>query len=194
VLPHVDVFLPSCDELAIMLGVSSNAANDVIDSTKLTAMAGALFEFGVPIVAIKLGDQGLYLRTSEAVANLGSRSAWRDFNSKSWLGRELLAPCFDVPVAGTTGAGDCTIAGFLKAMLQHEDPATAIKHATMVGAFSVQSVDATSNIPPWSSIADRDSNSWPIRRPTIRLANWRYSEQAGVFVGPLDDVARTASD
>lgn len=194
VLPHVDVFLPSCDELAIMLGVSASAESDVIDSTKLTGMAGELFEFGVPIVAIKLGDQGLYLRTSDAVADLSSRSAWHDFNSKTWHGREILVPCLDVPVAGTTGAGDCTIAGFLKAMLQHEDPATAIKHATMVGAFSVQSVDATSNIPSWTSIADRDCNSWPIRTPTVRLANWRYCEQAGVFVGPLDADARKVAN
>ena len=48
-----------------------------------------------------------------------------------WLGRELLAPCFrPAAVAGTTGAGDATIAGLLAALLRGDGPAGAATAAT----------------------------------------------------------------
>ena len=34
-----------------------------------------------------------------------------------WVGRELYTPCFQVKVAGTTGAGDCAYAGLLAGLL-----------------------------------------------------------------------------
>ena len=99
--------------------------------SRLAKLADTLLGLGVPIVLIKLGDQGLYLRTSEDVSRLSNRAAWRDFDWKAWRNRELLAPCFDVEVVGTTGAGDCTIAGFLMAMLQGQRPEAAIRSAAI---------------------------------------------------------------
>ncbi len=193
VLPSVDVFLPSFDELQLMLAQESGESTigqrdgaNVVDASRLAKMADQLLDLGVPIVVIKLGDQGLYLRTSDQVAKLASRAAWRDFDWQAWRSRELLAPCFEVEVVGTTGAGDCTIAGFLMAMLQGAEPAAAIRSATAVGAHCVQSADATSNIPTWPEVELALRRPWPQRGPTIQLQDWQFCQDKGVYVGPAD--------
>ena len=198
VLPHVDLFLPSVDEITPMLVDEPELdrqdigrrkeATAVADVSHLTKLANQLLEFGVPIVLIKLGDQGLYLRTSENVSVLSSRAAWRDFDWRAWRDRELLAPCFDVEVVGTTGAGDCTIAGFLMAMLRGYSPEAAIIYAASVGAHCVQSADATSNIPTWSEIETADPKTWPKRESTICTPDWRFCPSLGLHAGPADAI------
>lgn len=158
----------------------------VVDAGQLTILAQQLLHLGVPIVVIKLGDQGLYLRTSEDLAGLSRRAAWRDFDWQAWQNRELLVPCFDVRVVGTTGAGDCTIAGFLMAILRGQRPEAAIRSAAAVGAHCVQSADATSNIPTWPEIESELLTSWPLREPAIRLPNWQFCRERGVYIGPAD--------
>ena len=177
VLPHVDVFLPSYDELAVLLpGLTSPHTGVVeIDVTQLEGFACELLRFGVPIVAIKLGNEGLYLRTSDEFLRLAQRAAWKHFDWQAWQGRELLAPCFHVEVVGTTGSGDCTIAGFLMALLQGAGPEDALRLATAVGAHCVESADATSGIPACTDVEARLKTSW-------RSARWPQFGQAGIFI------------
>jgi sugar/nucleoside kinase (ribokinase family) len=196
VLPYVDVFLPSLDEIVLMLAQEYDTQREeadqhdgaaaVADAARLAKLAEELLDLGVPIVVIKLGDQGLYLRTGEHTSRLSGRAAWREFDWSAWRNRELLAPCFDVEVSGTTGAGDCTIAGFLMALLQDEGPETAIRYATAVGAHCVQSADATSNIPTWPEVERTLLRPWPLREPKIRWQNWRFCPDTSVYVGPAD--------
>jgi bifunctional ADP-heptose synthase (sugar kinase/adenylyltransferase) len=89
-------------------------------------------------------------------------------------------------VVGTTGAGDCTVAGFLMGLLQGESPETAIRCAAAVGALSVQSADATSNIAPWSSVTDWLQKSRPQRKLSFAMQGWRLCPKAHVYVGPAD--------
>jgi len=196
VLPYVDLFLPSCDEIMLMLDQEPDAKLNntdrehgvpvVANASRLAMLADELLDLGVPIVVIKLGDQGLYLRTSDRTSGLSTRGAWREFDWQAWRNRELLAPCFEVDVVGTTGAGDCTIAGFLMAMLQGQCPETAIRRAAAVGAHCVQSADATSNIPTWPDVESTLQRPWPQREPTIRMQGWRYCREQGIYVGPAD--------
>ena len=187
VLPRVDVFLPSYEEIMPMLDPEMSPGSGAVgDANCLGKLAEELLSFGVPIVVIKLGDQGLYLRTSDHTANLSSREAWREFDWQTWRNRELLAPCFDVEVVGTTGAGDCTIAGFLKALLEGEGPEAALRHATLVGAYCVQSADATSNIPAWSEVERAMLRPASMRTPTMQLRNWSFRDEWGVYAGPAD--------
>ena len=81
------------------------------------------------------------------------------------------APCFQVPVVGTTGAGDCTIAGFLAGLtkgLALEDATTA---AVAVGAFNVESADATSGIPAWSAVEARMHSGAARRATTLGISD-----------------------
>lgn len=195
VLPHVDVFLPSLDEIQLMLDPLYDFTNEsegrknghvVPDVSRLAELADELHGFGAPIVVIKLGDQGLYLRSSEQVSILSGRTAWQNFAWQAWQNRELLAPCFDVDVVGTTGSGDCTIAGFLMALLQGNGPEAALCYATAVGAYCVQSADATSNIPPWSHVEAKLQSPWPQRPLATHWPNWQFCHKRGVYVAPTD--------
>jgi sugar/nucleoside kinase (ribokinase family) len=84
---------------------------DQIDAAMLTELARQVLDMGVAIVAIKLGKQGLYVRTTADPARLAAMEAVAPQAISGWQGRELLSPSFQVHVVGTTGAGDCTIAG-----------------------------------------------------------------------------------
>jgi sugar/nucleoside kinase (ribokinase family) len=170
-LPLVDVFVPSIEELLFMLDPAAYArldggedATDVVDLTSLSRLADRLLGMGTAVVAIKLGEQGLYVRTSAQVRDFCDRMS---LNPDEWCDREVVSPCFRARrVAGTTGAGDCTIAGFLAALLRGEGPVQAATSATAVGASSVEAPDSTSGVRPWPELAARVRAGWarhPIR-------------------------------
>jgi sugar/nucleoside kinase (ribokinase family) len=177
VLPFVDVFAPSIDELLFMLDRPAHAQLQaeadlaaVVDRTRLAELGDVLLGMGAAVVAIKLGDQGLYLRTTQETARISAFCDRIGLAAEAWRGREVLAPCFEArTVAGTTGSGDCTIAGLLAALLRGEDPADAATSATAVGACSIEAVDPTSAIPPWPRVAERLASGWPRLRVDIEL-------------------------
>lgn len=188
VLPHVDVFLPSYDELSVLLpGLSvPRSLGSGVDFQQLQMFANELMRFGVPIVVIKLGDQGLYLCTSDRTMSLVQRTAWQNLNWQVWRNRELLAPCFHVEVVGTTGSGDCTIAGFLMALLQGAGPEEALRLATAVGAHCVESADATSGIPSCSQVEARLLSNWSRRPLASAWSNWHHAAERGIYIAPRD--------
>ncbi len=74
VLPYVDVFAPSLDEILFMLNrprfeslmekAGGGSFASVIEVGLLSDLAGELLDMGARIVALKLGEAGLYLRTT----------------------------------------------------------------------------------------------------------------------------------
>ena len=158
VLPEVDVFAPSLDELRVMLRERADAP---LDLAGLRALAGRVMDLGPALVVLKLGAQGLYLRTGGGTA-LDRLCRVLGLEAETWRGREVLSPCFrPARLAGTTGSGDASIAGMLAALLRREDPVGVATSATAVGACSVEAPDATSGIPPWSEVAARLAAGWP---------------------------------
>ena len=129
VLPHVDIFLPSLDEMQLMLQTKAAAPE----------IARQLRDWGVKIAGLKMGDKGLLVQ---------------------WPDRELHAPCFRVNVAGTTGAGDATIAGFLAGYLRKLSPEETMTMAAAVGACCCESPDATSGIRSWNETRQRIQAGW----------------------------------
>jgi sugar/nucleoside kinase (ribokinase family) len=199
VLPYVDIFLPSIDEVLFMLNPLRGKSAEIVAHPILPAanpdllanIAAELHNLGTPIVMIKLGDQGLYLNTTNTLVALSKRAAWQEFNWRAWEHRLLWAPCFEVDVIGTTGSGDCTIAGFLWALVNGAGPDEALRWATAVGAHCVESADATSNIPSSSQVARRMQASW--RQRPLSLPAWRFYPERGVYVGPDDATASIPS-
>jgi sugar/nucleoside kinase (ribokinase family) len=162
-LPFVDVFAPSIDELLVMFtDPAEDAAALVVDHARLADLGGRLTAMGAAVVAIKLGEQGLYLRTTSDPARMRAFSERLGLSLDAWLDRELLSPCFAPrTVSGTTGAGDATVAGLLAALLRGVDPVAAATSATAVGACSVEAVDPTSGIPTWAQVSARVAGGWP---------------------------------
>ncbi len=175
VLPDVDVFFPSIDELLYMLDRPTHAklaAGDpnVIDGTLLRRLGQQLIDLGVAVAVIKLGESGLYARTS---ANGDRVTAFRKrlgLNAVGWVDCEVYSPCFRATeVVGTTGSGDCTIGGFLAAMLRGDDVTRTATAATAVGACSVEGPDATGSVPNWLVVQRRIDAGWPRLGTTL---NW----------------------
>jgi sugar/nucleoside kinase (ribokinase family) len=132
-------------------------------------VAERLIGMGVAIVMIKLGDQGAYLQATPSVARLRACGRAAPADISAWAGARCHAPCYDVNVAGTTGAGDCTIAGLLAALAQGIGPAESIRMAVAAGAASVEQRDATSGVPSWSALAARVAAGWA-QQPTAMMA------------------------
>lgn len=172
VLPYVDFFLPSIDELLYMLGLPGGVAS----LAQVEAAADEVLALGTAVVGIKLGDQGLYLKTgAQAGALLGS----------AWENRQLAAPCFLVEVLGTTGAGDSTIAGFLAGIAKGRGPEETLTWAVGVGAHCVEALSATAGIPHLGQIQDRIARGWARRPVTLACPGWRMGEN-GLLIGPQD--------
>ncbi len=187
-LPFVDLFSPSIDEIVYMLDrPRSNAlrAGDApVDGALLSQTAQRLLDYGAPIVLLKLGDQGLYLRTTSDTARLAAAGRAHPEDVQAWAGRELLSTCFQVKVGGTTGSGDSTIAGFITGLLHGFSPEDALTGAVAVGAHSVEAPDASSGIAPWADVQARIAGAWQRHAPTLNLEGWR---QAGpLWAGPHD--------
>ncbi|HLX58182.1 MAG TPA: carbohydrate kinase family protein [Ktedonobacteraceae bacterium] len=201
-LPYVDVFLPSAEEILLMLHrplydrfavmPGSSRPLEHITPQMISEMGQQLLDMGAKIVALKLGERGLYLRTANA-AILAQMGRTQVAGIDAWSKRELWAPCFTANVVGTTGSGDATIAGFLAGLLWGMSPEMSLEAACAVGACSVEAVDAISGIRTFSETAVRLAKGWP-RLPLaldIAIAGWHWDADNEVWVGPLDAHAHT---
>jgi sugar/nucleoside kinase (ribokinase family) len=113
-------------------------------------------------------------------------AAGSEADSTPWRNRQLLAPCFRTSVAGTTGAGDCTIAGFITGLLSGADPVAVITNAVGVGACCTETSDATSGIPAWQTVIDRINSGWQRLDPKIDMPGWQWDEGDAAWKGPGD--------
>ncbi|MDI9458913.1 carbohydrate kinase family protein [Candidatus Darwinibacter acetoxidans] len=182
-LPYVDLFLPSLEEILYMLDQDKFYAVQEgalpITTELLDNLSQELLDMGAGVIGLKLGDQGLYLRTGAGVASsLG----------ENWENRQLLSPIFEVEVQGTTGAGDTTIAGFLAGFSLGKDPEEVVTLANGVGACCVEVLSAIEGIPSLTTVEERISRGWPRVMPTIAHPGWHAEH--GLLYGPLDKVKR----
>jgi len=165
-LPYVDLFLPSLEETLFMLDRRELGRRETggqksgADGALMHRLAEQLLEWGAAVVGFKLGDQGMYLRTSASAKRLARVGGGILADIEAWRGREMLAPCFAVKVAGTTGAGDCTIAGLLAALLKGMGPEEAMTTAVAVGACCVEKTDATSGVVTLAKVRARIKGGW----------------------------------
>jgi len=188
VLPMVDIFMPSIDEMLYMLYPEKfykiSEKKERIDVVLLDQLARQLIDYGANVVAIKLGGQGLYLRTHQIEkSNLSNI-----INPSQWNYRQLLSPCFATKVKGTTGTGDATIAGFLAQLLDGGEPEKSITLATAVGACCVEAIDATGGIRPLPEVINRINSGWGRLSLSIPIDNWKYDYQYKIWKGPEDQV------
>jgi len=194
-LPDVDIFMPSLDEILFMLDrpqhdalieTSSDEIAAAVDGQLLCQIGERLIDMGVAIAVLKLGSQGLYARTSFDAKRLTSIRAGILPDPSNWLDRELMAPCFNANVVGTTGAGDCTIAGFIAGLLKGLSIEQTMNAAVAVGAFNVESADATSGVPNWDTVQARIHVGWERRPSSISLQGWQYNPTQCIWRGPKD--------
>lgn len=186
VLPYVDLFAPSLDEILFMLDRRRFEEMSSVDGNLLGEISQRLIDYGAAIVMLKLGADGLYVRTTADRARLKAAGAAAPSEADAWVAREMLAPCFKVDVMGATGSGDSTIAGFLAAMLHGQDPVQATTTAVAVGACNVEQPDAISGIGSWDEVQQRIKAGWLRREVGLNLNGWSGDDETAVRFGPHD--------
>jgi len=170
-LPHVDVFLPSVEELVYMLHraeydrLQAETGGELLAAVTpqmLHDLSDELLALGPKVVGIKLGHRGFYLRTADRHALAGMGRA-RPADPGAWADHESWQPCFRVDVVGTAGSGDSAIAGFLAALLRDLPPEEAVTMAVAVGACNVEAADTLSGVRTWDETRARIAAGWPRR-------------------------------
>ena len=97
-LPYVDIFLPSAEEILLMLRrpifdqLAANTHNsrplDQMEPEMISELGQTLLGMGAKIVGLKIGDRGLYLRTANAKA-LAKMGRCGVADVAAWSDREL---------------------------------------------------------------------------------------------------------
>ena len=196
VLPHVDIFTPSVEELTFMLrrptfdelvaGAGDGELLKEIDGRLLSELGERCIAAGTAVVLLKCGYLGLYLRTAGRgrLEKLG-RAKCGDI--ENWTNRELFEPSYAVDrIVSANGAGDCAIAGFLASFLRGCDVETVLRYACTTGAQNLRALDAVSGIAGWEQTT-RQVESRPAKvEVDIPLERWRYDDGEDHYVGPSD--------
>jgi sugar/nucleoside kinase (ribokinase family) len=197
-LPYVDVFFPSFEEILYMLDraeyerlITAHPNTDIIQfatSDLLEGLSSSLIRMGTAAVVLKLGDHGLYVRTSSDITRFEQFGDCSPAELSNWVGRECLVPVYKVEVAGTTGAGDCTIAGFLTGLIKGFSIEKTLTSAVAVGAFSVEKPDSISGVPHWDIVMERIKNGWERKSVNFELNDWHFNEGEVLWTGPNDSI------
>ena len=170
VLPYVDFFVPSFEELCWMLDRDRydrlNRGGDMTVGLDLQAealpLADELIGMGCRAVLIKCGTAGLVYRTAgrTALASVGPRLV---LDPDAWADQRGLQPCFRADcVRSGTGAGDTSIAAFLTGVLRGFGPSDCAALAAAEGACCVTAYDALSGLQPVEELMDRIRAGWPL--------------------------------
>ncbi len=196
-LPHVDLFLPSIEEIAFsldreaFLAKRKEAGRRGVDIMELftaedySRFAGRLIGYGAGIVTLKAGVLGIYVRTAPR-ERLEKFGRVKPGDISNWADRELFEPSFVADsVASTTGAGDCAIAGFLAAFGLGETIERTLRIAAGCGCLNVSVLDTVSGIVPYEEVA-RSMEGWSkVETPPCFRGEagkgWRHDEQGQVF-------------
>lgn len=147
-MPYVDFFLPSAEELCFMLdrprweSWMARGASDVTDTLDMAQdvkpLAQEVLDMGCGVAVIKCGAKGLYYQTSAQVSALCCGD---------WAQREGFQMAFAPErICSATGAGDTCIAAFLTAMLDGRGLEDCLALAAAAGSACVEAYDALSGL------------------------------------------------
>lgn len=171
VIPYVDFFVPSVEELCFMLDperfvywqkkAGSRDITECLDLEKdVKPLAEQCMDFGAKIVLIKCGAPGIYYKTADKrrLLNVGRKV---ELNLDEWADREGFEKSY-VPdkVLSGTGAGDTSIAAFLTAMLEGYPLNKAMQLATAAGASCVAAYDAIGGLKSFEELEMKIQNGW----------------------------------
>lgn len=161
VLPYVDFFVPSFEELCFILNrdnydrlnsLGGDMAEKINMENDVKPLADELISMGCKVVLIKCGIQGMYYKTGsgDAISNVGERI---ELDSDAWTDREGIQPCYKAEkVVSATGAGDTSIAAFLASVLAGNNIEKCVALAAAEGACAVTTYDALSGLKSLSEL------------------------------------------
>lgn len=171
VIPHVDFFVPSFEELCFMIdrgrfeslqrAAGDTDMTDILDFDRdIRPIADACMNLGCKVLLLKCGKKGLYLRSasSEVIKEIPSEL---ELDAQAWSNLDMFETCYKPDrVLSATGAGDTCIAAFLESLLEHRSPKMCIKLAAATGACCVCEYDALSGLKPLNELEKRINEGW----------------------------------
>ncbi len=155
VLPYVDFFVPSFEELCFMLDRSgyerlldkagSRDMTEILSTDKdIEPLARECIDMGAGSVLLKCGAPGLFFKAAEDMSKTGGRLG---LDTAKWNGHSRFEKSFKIDrVISATGAGDTCIAAFLTSILEGAAPKEAVENAAAAGALCCMSYDAVSGL------------------------------------------------
>ncbi len=173
VLPYVDFFVPSFEELMYILDrpryeelKQKSAGCDITEilsvEEDVRSLAERCLAIGARAILLKCGVQGLMLMASEKMAETGERLG---LDARAWNGFSCFEESYRVDrVLSGAGAGDVCIAAFLSSILEGAEPKTSIENAAAAGALCCMSMDAVSSLMPLSGIRKKIDEGWEKRK------------------------------
>lgn len=120
---QTDICLPSWDDITVLTGLDDRDA--VVDY---------LLGCGIGLVALKLGEEGAYVATTDA--------------------RAMVAP-YPVDAIDATGAGDCFGGSFVARLAAGDNPFDAARYANIAAALSTTGYGAVAPIPSAETVLAR---------------------------------------
>ena len=115
---------------------------------------------GCRVLLIKCGAPGMFLKTAAKEA-LDKISPAAGLCSEAWAGQDFFERSY-IPerVLSGTGAGDTSIAAFLKAVLDGYGPRRTMQLAAAEGASCVEAYDALSGLRSFEELEARIDAGW----------------------------------
>lgn len=171
VIPYVDFFVPSVEELCFMLDrrrftewqkrADGKDVTEVIDwENDVRPLANICMQYGAKVLLLKCGASGMYYRTAgeDTIKELEKITGLR---TADWAGREGFEKSY-VPekVLSGTGAGDTSIAAFLTAMSEGDSLTDCMHLAAAAGASCVEAYDALSGLKPLEELRKKIAAGW----------------------------------
>ncbi len=169
VLPYVDLFAPSFEEVCAILMPEKYAellkkadGDDVCLHLSLSndvrPLAEEVLSLGCRAVLLKCGAAGIgiWTRSQREMDSIGGA-----FPSAGWGDLSIFAESF-VPdrVASGTGAGDNAIAAFLFSMSRGMTPEQCLDNAAGAGALNITEYDSLSGLIPIDDLMERIAGGW----------------------------------
>lgn len=172
VIPLVDFFVPSAEELCYMLDpnrleewqarAKGKDITEILNIKRdVKPLADLCMDLGAGILVIKCGTAGMYYQTAKDRLRLEQTGTRIHLPYAQWGGKEGFQPSF-VPdrVRSGTGAGDTSIAAFLTAMLQENSLEECLQLAAAAGASCVTEYDALSGLLPLDQLREKIHAGW----------------------------------
>ncbi len=175
VLPYVDFFVPSVEELAYMIDrerfyewqkrAAGRDVTELLDVEKdICPLADKLIAYGAKVVLIKCGAPGMFLATADC-EKLSEISSSLAGGAEAWTDLRVFEKSYkpDAVLSGT-GAGDTSIAAFLYAILQGYSYQECLQLSTATGASCVAAYDALSGLKSFEELKEKIKNGWEKNR------------------------------
>lgn len=170
VLPYVDFFVPSVEELCYMLDrkryyewidrANGQDVTETLNIADIAPLAQKVIDLGASAVLIKSGVPGMYYKTSGG-EKMKSLCEKLHLSTEEWCDKEGFEASY-VPdiVRSGTGCGDTSIAAFLTSVLEERSLSEALQFATATGASCVTAFDALSGLKTFHELKEKIDAGW----------------------------------